>query len=80
MPPELMPPQSTLGARLRALRAAAKISRPELATKAGVPYSSLTEWENDVSEPRWGAVVSLAQALGVDIHAFLPEGESADEE
>jgi DNA-binding XRE family transcriptional regulator len=55
----------TLGQRVQRLRAAAGITQAQLAHAAGVPVSSLQNWEIDRREPSFRAACRLAKALGV---------------
>jgi transcriptional regulator with XRE-family HTH domain len=57
--------QETLGQRLQRLRAAAGLTQTQVAAAAGVPVSSLQNWEIDRREPGLRAAVRLAKALGV---------------
>lgn len=60
-----MGPES-FGERLKRLRLEAGLGRPELAERAGVPYSTLAEIENTGKEStRAEYLVALADALGV---------------
>ena len=53
------------GGHLRALRGEARLSRAELARRAGVPVSTLRHWENGRGFPAAPAFLRLAEALGV---------------
>jgi transcriptional regulator with XRE-family HTH domain len=55
----------SFGRHLRALREAARLSRAELARRAGVPASTLRNWEVDRGFPGPAAGMRLAGALGV---------------
>jgi transcriptional regulator with XRE-family HTH domain len=57
--------RETLGRRVQRLRAAAGFTQSELAHAAGVPLSSLQNWEIDRREPSFRAACRLAKALGV---------------
>jgi transcriptional regulator with XRE-family HTH domain len=57
--------QETLGRMLQRLRTAAGLTQSQVATSAGVPLSSLQNWEIDRREPAFRAAVALARALGV---------------
>ena len=58
---------------LRALRAAAGLSRAALARRAGVPASTLRNWEGDRGFPGVQAGLRLAEGLGVSL-GRLAEG------
>jgi transcriptional regulator with XRE-family HTH domain len=63
----------SFGQHLRALRNEAGLSRAELARRAGVPVSTLRNWENDRGFPSVAAGLRLAGALGVPV-GRLAEG------
>jgi transcriptional regulator with XRE-family HTH domain len=60
----------------------AGLSRPELARRAGVPVSTLRNWEADRGFPGLTALLRLAGALGVPVERFAggvedPAGDEA---
>ena len=55
----------TFGGHLRSLRELAGLSRAEVARQAGVPLSTLRNWESDRGFPSMAAFLRLAEALGV---------------
>jgi transcriptional regulator with XRE-family HTH domain len=63
----------SFGDHLRALREAAGLSRADLARKAGVPASTLRNWEAGRGFPELPACLRLAEALGVPVER-LAEG------
>jgi transcriptional regulator with XRE-family HTH domain len=71
----------SFGLYLRTLRGEAKLSRAELAGRAGVPVSTLRNWENDRGFPGTPVIPRLAEGLGVTVER-LAEGveDPADEE
>jgi transcriptional regulator with XRE-family HTH domain len=57
-------------------------SRPELARRAGVPPSTLRNWEDDRGFPGLPVLVRLAEVLGVPVERFaegVDEPEAAAE-
>jgi transcriptional regulator with XRE-family HTH domain len=62
-----MKPTETLGQRLQRLRAGADLTQAQVAAAAGVPLSSLQNWEIDRREPGFRAACRLAKALGVAV-------------
>src|SRR5262245_58351169 len=60
-----MDERETLGQRLQRLRSAAALTQAQLAQAAGVPVSSLQNWEIDRREPGLRAACRLARTLGV---------------
>jgi len=65
--------RETFGERLQSLRARAGLTQMQLADKAGVPLTTLRNWEHDRREPMASALFKLARALGVDCTAFQTE-------
>jgi transcriptional regulator with XRE-family HTH domain len=71
----------SFGSHLRALREAAGLSRAEAARRAGVPVSTLRNWEADRGMPSMARALQLARALGVAMEHFAEGVEDpADEE
>jgi transcriptional regulator with XRE-family HTH domain len=54
-------------ARLKSLRHAAELTQEELATRAGLHTSSITQMERGVFVPKMATSERLAQALGMTI-------------
>ena len=63
----------SFGGHLRTLRGEAGLSRAELARRAGVPVSTLRNWENGRGFPGVQALLRLTEALGVPVER-LAEG------
>jgi transcriptional regulator with XRE-family HTH domain len=63
----------SFGDHIRALREAAGLSRANLARKAGVPASTLRNWEGGRGFPGLPACRRLAEAVGVPVER-LAEG------
>src|SRR5262245_9314942 len=55
------------GARLRQLRTEAGMSQGDVAKKAGVSQSHISQWESGIYAPSATDVPDLAAALGVEI-------------
>jgi putative transcriptional regulator len=70
----------SFGEHLRALRDEAGLSRAELARRAGVPASTLRNWENDRGFPSVAAGLRLAGALGVAVERIAEGVEDPAEE
>ena len=56
--------------RLKQLRQAAGLTQTELGERAGL--SHVPQLEQGRSEPTWPVALKLAEALGVDVGAFVP--------
>lgn len=66
--------QATLGDRIAAAREALALTQKELADRLGVRRKTLTEWEDDRSEPRANRLHLMAGVLGVSL-IWLMTGE-----
>jgi transcriptional regulator with XRE-family HTH domain len=71
--PEKDPKKVQLGDRIRELREAAGLGREQLADGAGVSARAVIQWELGEREPGWFNMLALAEALGVQVTAFLKE-------
>jgi DNA-binding XRE family transcriptional regulator len=60
----------SFGRHLRGWREGAGLSRSELARKAGIPVSTLRNWEGDRGFPGLSACLRLAEALGMRVERF----------
>jgi DNA-binding XRE family transcriptional regulator len=56
--------------KLKELREKAGLTQEQLAKKAGIHRFTVAKLEQDLREPGWSVVQSLASALGVDCSAF----------
>ena len=72
-------PQPALGEAIRQLRNKRGLSQEDLAHAAGVTTGTVSTIERGNSNPTWGTVKSIAQALGVSVVelARLSENKSA---
>lgn len=61
------PKGETMGQRLQRLRNIAGLSQAELARLAGIPVTTLRNWEQDRRQPRLDQAVKLARALNVSV-------------
>jgi transcriptional regulator with XRE-family HTH domain len=59
--------------RLRQIREARDMTQRQLAEAAKLSQKTVSALEQGVSQPAWLTVVALADALQVDIRAFLPQ-------
>lgn len=65
-------PTMSMGARIRELRLARKLSITKLAKLVGVSRPAVTQWEQDKTAPTHENVVALASAFGVSIDEIYP--------
>jgi transcriptional regulator with XRE-family HTH domain len=68
-----MKDKNTFAARLRQLRADAKLTQEELAERSGVHRQTIARLELGTRKPAWETVLALADTLGVSIEAIRPE-------
>lgn len=81
MPDELpQEPQSGLGRAVRALREQAGIDPATLAKRAGLPVSLVAEIESGRSDPTWGDMRKVAEALGVSLEKLSELAEEYEAE
>lgn len=66
----------SINSNIRQLREAAGLTQEQLAEKAGVARSTVTQWENGWSNPRMGMVRKLAGILGVSTADIVYEADS----
>jgi transcriptional regulator with XRE-family HTH domain len=70
----------SFGQHMRALRAEADLSRAELARRAGVPASTLRNWEHDRGFPHLRALLRMAEVLGVPVERYAEGVEDPAED
>jgi transcriptional regulator with XRE-family HTH domain len=70
----------SFGRHMRGLREEARLSRAELAHRAGVPVSTLRNWEGDRGFPSLAAGLRLAGVLGVPVERFAEGVEDPGED
>jgi transcriptional regulator with XRE-family HTH domain len=70
----------SFGQHLRALREGAGLSRAELARRAGLPVSTLRNWEGDRGFPGLHVGLRLAEAQGVPVERFAEGVEDPGED
>lgn len=67
----------TLGQRITAYRAKARLSQDSLAELLDVSRQSVSKWETDASVPELGKLVRLGQVFGVSLDELV-KGEAAE--
>lgn len=61
----------TMGHRLKRFREKANLTQIHLSQLAGVGYSVVRNWEQDMSVPRVDDAFKVAKALGVNLEELL---------
>ena len=64
-----------IGERLKYLRVRQALTQEELAAKAGIGKNTVNRIERNITEPHMSTLRKLAQALGVEPHKLVDEGE-----
>jgi len=70
--------EASFGRKLRELRKNRRLSQTQLGDLAGIPQSTISNWEIGLSEPRWREVVALSILLAVPVDAFVEEVSAND--
>lgn len=60
-------PQPPLGAAIRALRIKKEAKQQAVAEAAGITVAHLSKIERGLTNPTWGTVAAIAEALGVSM-------------
>jgi transcriptional regulator with XRE-family HTH domain len=71
-------PQRGLGKAVRSLREKAGIDQAALAERAELPASLIAEIESGQSDPLWGDMRKLAEALGVTLENLSELAEECE--
>ena len=66
-----------LGSRIRSLRLRRRLTLKEIADKAGITPSALSQIERDRSNPTLGSLKAIASALGTTIGRLFPSSTSS---
>jgi len=68
------------GERIKTLRVLSKKSQTCVSTETGIPQTTISDWENDKSEPTVSDTKKLAVALNVSVAELLddPSNYTAD--
>src|SRR4051812_13079210 len=64
---------------IQIIREAAGLSRPELAKRAGIAWSTLYLLEDNLIDPRLSTLIKIASALDVKPGQLIPDGKTSDE-
>ncbi len=65
----------TTGQLIRAARKNAGMTQAELAQKLGISYVGISQWENDLRNPKYDTIRRIAAALGVEWTELVPEDQ-----
>ena len=64
--------KESLGTKIRLARIRAGLTQQQLAEKLYVTQSSISDFEHDISEPRWTLMLQIVINLGTGIEYFYP--------
>lgn len=70
-------PQPALGAAIKALRSEKKLTQEGVAQGAGITVAHLSKIERGLTNPTWGTVTAIANALAVSIATLARRVEKA---
>jgi transcriptional regulator with XRE-family HTH domain len=71
-------PQPALGAAIRALRIEKEAKQQAVAEAAGITVAHLSKIERGLTNPTWGTVVAIAEALDVAVSTLAQTVERAE--
>jgi transcriptional regulator with XRE-family HTH domain len=69
-------PQPTLGAAIRAIRSARGATQQDTAQAASITVAHLSKIERGLTNPTWGTVVAIADALDSTMTEIAERAES----
>jgi XRE family transcriptional regulator, regulator of sulfur utilization len=69
-------PQPALGAAIRALRIEKDAKQQAVAEAAGITVAHLSKIERGLTNPTWGTVVAIAEALNASMAALAKRWEA----
>jgi transcriptional regulator with XRE-family HTH domain len=72
-------PQPALGAAVRAIRDACGKTQQDTAQAAGITVAHLSKIERGLTNPTWGTVVAIADALDSTMTKIAERAESAQQ-
>lgn len=65
----------TTGQRIRAARKKAGMTQAELAKRLGISYVGISQWENDIRNPKYETLLRIAKALNVEVDTLYTDRE-----
>lgn len=70
----------TTGELIKAARKKAGMTQAQLAEKLGISYVGVSQWENDLRNPKLDTLQRIAAALGVPVQELISDWEAVDKE
>ena len=70
----------TTGELIKAARKKAGMTQAQLAEKLGISYVGVSQWENDLRNPKLDTLQRIASALGVPVQDLFSDWEAVDKE
>lgn len=67
----------TTGQLIKDARKKAGMTQAELAQKLGISYVGVSQWENNLRNPKYDTLQRIAAALNVPVQQLIPEAPSA---
>lgn len=68
-------PQPALGAAIRFLRTGSGMTQEAVAQKAGITVAHLSKIERGLTNPTWGTVTAIVNALGASMVGLVKAAE-----
>lgn len=70
----------TTGERIRAARKNAGLTQEDLGKKLGVSYVGISQWENNVRNPKFSTLARIADALNIPVQDLIEDWSKVDTE
>lgn len=70
----------TTGELIKAARKKTGMTQAQLAEKLGISYVGVSQWENDLRNPKLDTLQRIASALGVPVQDLISDWEAVDKE
>ena len=68
----------TTGERIKAARKNAGLTQEELGKRLGVSYVGISQWENNIRNPKYITLQRIANALGITPQELIGDGSNID--
>ena len=69
----------TFGERLKKIRQSVQKSQKQIQIETGIPQTTLSGWENDISEPTASDIIKLATVFNITVTQLLEGDEETDQ-
>ena len=69
----------TIGKRIKTARKQAGMTQAALASKMGISYQGIQQWENDRRNPRYSSLLRIAKALNIPIQNLFSDSDDFED-